>query len=112
MQTDKTFQLRIPQSPGNFSRVVAAIAATGVSFGNITTRQFGRTHIYRDITVEFQNEAQFQETLKAIQALPGIIIDGIVDEVMNRHEGGKMSYRGRIQVNSLDQLRAIYTPGV
>ena len=112
MQTDKTFQLRISQQPGNFSKLVAAIAATGVSFGNITTRQFGRAYIYRDITVEFISEAQFQQTLAAIKAVPGVILDGVVDEVMNRHEGGKMAYRGRVQVTSLDQLREIYTPGV
>jgi malate dehydrogenase (oxaloacetate-decarboxylating) len=112
MQTDKTFRLRISQTTGTFSKVIAAITSTDVSFGNITTRHIGRKYVYRDITVEFQTERQFQCTLAAIQRVPGIIIDGVVDEVMSRHEGGKLTYRGRTQVQSLAELREIYTPGV
>ena len=112
MQTDKTFRLRVSQVPGTFAKLVSAIASTGVSLGNITTRHIGRKYIYRDITVEFENEQQFRTTLAAIEAVPGVVVDGIVDEVMSRHEGGKMAYRGRTKVASLTELREIYTPGV
>ena len=112
MQTDKTFRLRISQVHGTFSKLVSAIAATGVSFGNITTRHIGRKYMYRDITVEFQSEQQFRTTLAAIESVPGVIVDGVVDEVLNRHEGGKMAYRGRTEAQSLAELREIYTPGV
>ena len=112
MQTDKTFRVRIAQTRGTFSKLISAIAATDVSFGNITTRHIGRKYVYRDITVEFRNEAEFLRTRQAIEAVPGVIIDLVVDEVMSRHEGGKMSYRGRVEPSSLSELREIYTPGV
>ena len=112
MQTDKTFRLRISQLRGTFSKLISAITATGVSFGNITTRHIGRKYMYRDITVEFQSEEQFRNTLAAIEAVPGVLVDGVVDEVLNRHEGGKMLYRGRTEAQSLAELREIYTPGV
>jgi malate dehydrogenase (oxaloacetate-decarboxylating) len=112
VQTDKTFQIRIPQEHGNFARLIDAIAASGVSFGNIKTRHIGRRFAYRDITIEFDTEAQFQRTLAAIQAVPGIVIDAVVDEVLSRHQGGKLAYHGRSEVQSLAELREIYTPGV
>ncbi len=112
MQTDKTFRLRISQAHGTFSKVISAITSTGVLFGNITTRHIGRKYMYRDITVEFQSEEQFRTTLAAIESVPGVIVDGVVDEVLNRHEGGKMIYRGRTEAQSLAELREIYTPGV
>src|SRR6185312_3928901 len=86
--------------------------ATGVWFGNIKTRHIGRKYVYRDITIEFDNEAQYQHTLAAIRELPGIHIDAVVDEVLRRHEGGKLIYGGRAEVQSLAELREIYTPGV
>src|SRR6476660_3279669 len=98
MQTDKTFQVRLPQEHGSFARLIDAITATGVSFGNIKTRHMGRKYVYRDITIEFDCEAQFQKTLAAIRAVPGILIDAVVDEVMRRHEGGKLIYGGRAEV--------------
>ena len=112
MQTDKTFRVRISQTRGTFSKLISAIAATDVSFGNITTRHIGRKYVYRDITIEFRNEAEFVRTRQAIEAVPGVIIDLVVDEVMSRHEGGKMSYRGRVEPSTLAELREIYTPGV
>jgi malate dehydrogenase (oxaloacetate-decarboxylating) len=112
MQTDKTFQVRIPQEHGAFARLIDAITATGVYFGNIKTRHIGRKYVYRDITIEFDSEAQYQHTLTAIRAVPGIHIDAVVDEVLRRHEGGKLIYGGRAEVQSLAELREIYTPGV
>lgn len=112
MQTDKTFQVRIPQEHGAFAKLIDAITATGVSFGNIKTRHIGRKHVYRAITIEFDSEVQYQHTLAAIRAVPGILIDAVVDEVLRRHEGGKLIYGGRVEVQSLAELREIYTPGV
>ena len=112
MQTDKTFQVRIPQEHGAFAKLIDTITASGVSFGNIRTRHIGRKYVYRDITIEFDCEAQYQRTLAAIRELPGIHIDAVVDEVLRRHEGGKLVYGGRREVQSLAELREIYTPGV
>ena len=60
MQTDKTFRVRISQTPGTFASLITAIASTGVSFGSIRTRHIGSRYVYRDITVELQHENQFR----------------------------------------------------
>ena len=59
MQTDKTFRVRILQKSGTLARLIIAMSKTGVMFNNIETKNAGRQYLYRDITVEVDNEIQY-----------------------------------------------------
>lgn len=112
MQTDKTFRVRLPREQGSLARLISAISQTGVMFSNIETRYIGLRYAYRNITVEVNSEAQFEECLAAARGVSGVIIDDVVDEVLHLHDGGKLLHRGRYEVRSLAELREVYTPGV
>lgn len=112
MQTDKTFRVRIPQEAGSLQRFIAALSSTNASIGDITTLYIGRRYTHRSVTVEFSSEEHFSTVLKAVSNLPGIILDEVVDEVIQRHEGGKLLIRGKATIRTLGELREVYTPGV
>ncbi len=112
MQTDKTFRVRIPNKRGMLAQVVTHMSSAGVLFSDIKTRHIGRKYTYRDITVEVTNDAQGKACLDALEAVEGIVVDEVVDEVLRLHEGGKLVHRGRYAVKSLAELREVYTPGV
>jgi hypothetical protein len=45
-------------------------------------------------------------------AIDGITIESVIDRVQLVHEGGKIAVKSRVELNSLGDVRKIYTPGV
>jgi len=108
----RTIRFKIPDVPGALGALARALGAEGAILGDIVKIQLLPDHIVRDITAFFDNEQHFERAIAALKKLKGYKIVRVQDEILNLHKGGKMEMRPRVKVETLADLRMIYTPGV
>ncbi len=108
----KKIRFRIPDVPGALGRLALTIGSQGAVLGDILTEHVTSNYIIRDITVFFDTKEQCNNALRAIRKLKGYKVLGVEDEVLNIHKGGKVAMMPRVKVETLGDLRKIYTPGV
>ncbi len=108
----KTLKVLIKDAPGYLGKLCTAIGNAGGSVGEIETVSLGLTHNTRDISVYVDDDTHLREILRAVTQLEGIIVIEVVDEVLRRHLGGKIGVKSRYPLETIADLRKIYTPGV
>ena len=108
----KCLRLMLCDKPGHLARVTAAIAQQNASIGDIHLVRVGRTHNTREIVIYVDSEQQFEEVVDAIATLEGIIVEDVIDLVHQIHEGGKIATKSRVRIETITDVRQIYTPGV
>jgi malate dehydrogenase (oxaloacetate-decarboxylating) len=108
----KKIRFRIPDVPGALGTLAITLGTEGVTLGDITKIQLTSNYIVRDIIAFFDDDKHFLDALAAVKKLKGYRILNIQDEVLNLHKGGKIEMRPRVKVETLNDLRMIYTPGV
>ncbi|MFA6356017.1 MAG: malic enzyme-like NAD(P)-binding protein [Candidatus Omnitrophota bacterium] len=108
----KKLRFRIPDVPGALGTLALALGIEGVTLGDITKIHLTSNYIVRDIIAFFDDEKHFHKAVAAVKILKGYKILNIQDEVLNLHRGGKIEVRPRVKVETLNDLRMIYTPGV
>ena len=97
---------------GVFAEFITAIANEGGSVGDVKTRKLGKFYIWRDVTIIANDREHFLRILKAIHALKKTHVELIIDEVLERHQGGKIKMELNHSIDTTNDLRAAYTPGV
>ncbi len=108
----KTMRVFIQDQPGNLGRLCTAIGEVGGNIGEVKTVALGLVRNTRDLTVYVDDEAHLQRVVDAIRPLPGIELVEVIDEVLKRHEGGKIAVISRYPLESIADMRKVYTPGV
>ena len=108
----KKIRFMIPDVPGALGTLALELGTHGATLGDITKIHLTSNYIVRDIVAFFDAEKQFLEAIAAVKKLKGYRILHIEDEVLNLHKGGKIEVRPRVKVETLNDLRMIYTPGV
>ena len=97
---------------GVLAQFLTTIANEGGSIGDVKTRKLGKFYIWRDVTVIAENREHFARILKAIRTLKLTKIEQVIDEVLERHQGGKIKMGLNTRIESISDMRAVYTPGV
>lgn len=108
----KKIRFRIPDVPGALGTLALELGMQNATLGDITKIQLTSNYIVRDITAFFDDEDHFNKAISAVRKLKGYKILQIQDEVLNLHKGGKIEIKPRVKVETLNDLRMIYTPGV
>lgn len=109
---DTVLGVRLRHEPGTLARVAAAIAEHRGLLCEIVTIRIGDEHTQREITVETDTTEQVEAIIAAIKRLPGVEVLSIRDRVMEAHRGGKIAVGSRLALDTVRDLRTIYTPGV
>lgn len=112
MPLDCTYRLRIPHRVGQLATVATRIAEHGGVIGDITTVVVGRREALREITIEVRDQAHADELAAGLAALPDVHVSWHHDRAFMAHEGGKLEVRGVRPVESNQDVRDVYTPGV
>jgi malate dehydrogenase (oxaloacetate-decarboxylating) len=107
-----TMRVRLPQRPGSFANVAAAIGQTGAILGGIDLVRVERGEVLRDVTVSCIDAGHGEAVVKAVEALDGVTVEWSADRTFQLHEGGKIEVRPRVPVATRDDLSMAYTPGV
>ena len=109
---DTVLEVRLRHEPGTLARVAAAIAEHRGLLCEIVTLRVGDEHTQRQITVETDTVEQVGRIIAAIKALPGAEVLATRDRVMEAHRGGKIYVSNRMALETVRDLRTVYTPGV
>lgn len=108
----KCLRLMLNDKPGHLASVTTAIAEKKASVGDIHLVRFGRTYNTREIVVYVDSDQQFEDLVDAIGNLEGIIVEDVIDLVHQVHEGGKIATKSQVRIETITDVRQIYTPGV
>jgi malate dehydrogenase (oxaloacetate-decarboxylating) len=108
----KRLRIKILDAPGRLGTLIARMGEFGARFGEIVTVHNGKQHRIRDLDVTVPDESAFESMCLAINALADIELLAVTDVVRERHLGGKVEMRPRVEVHNVDDLGLIYTPGV
>jgi len=112
MERDVILRLRLLRRPGVLGTVATEIGRCGALIGEITSLRIGKDFNIREITVAASSDGQLSEVVSRLRATPGVEVVSIGDRALRRHEGGKIKVTSRVSVETLADLRDIYTPGV
>jgi malate dehydrogenase (oxaloacetate-decarboxylating) len=107
-----TVRVEIPNEPGQFARLAAALAEEGANLGAIDIVEVRRQRMVRDITFDARSEAHADKILAHLRALPGVRVRSASDRIFLLHLGGKISTRSKVQIRTRNTLSMLYTPGV
>ena len=105
-------RLRLNHLPGQFARVANHVATAGALLGDIRIIERGDEEITRDVTIEANDEEHGRAVIAGIAALDGIEVVSIRDPVFEVHIGGKLAIVSTTPIETVQDLRHIYTPGV
>ncbi len=109
---DCTYRVQIPHRPGQLAQVAGAIAKGNGLIGDVVTVSIGREHSIREITVEVRDNEQAESIADLIDELDGIRVLWHQDRALIRHEGGKLQVDAIHRVQTVQEMRDVYTPGV
>ena len=107
-----TIRVCVDDHPGALAEVLTVLAVQSAQLGNIELVGADGAHKIRDIQVFFVDGEQRDQTMKALQALQKARVVHAIDEVMEIHRGGTIETKARVRLDSLMDLRMVYTPGV
>jgi malate dehydrogenase (oxaloacetate-decarboxylating) len=109
---DCTYRVQIPHHSGQLARVASAIAEGQGLIGDVVTISVGRENSVREITVEVRDTGQAERIAGLIDDLEGVRVLWHQDRALIRHEGGKLRVDAIHPVQTVQQMRDVYTPGV
>lgn len=97
--------------PGSLAKILQVIGDCGLLVENLDAVRRDQDKTVWEITLEMDEDAYINVGEK-IAALPNARLLGKSDRVFNRHQGGKIRMVSRLPIDTLQELRDIYTPGV
>src|SRR5438094_3151303 len=107
-----TVRANIPDEPGMFAKIAAAIGEAGGSLGGIDLVDVRKGIKVRDITIAAADEEHAQEIVRAIRRVGGVQVVSVSDRTFLLHLGGKIEIRSKRPLQTRDDLSMAYTPGV
>src|SRR3954471_15980692 len=112
MAMDCTYRLRIPHTSGQLARVATRIAEHGGLIGDVKTISVARHEALREITVELRDKDHAEALAVGLGELEGVSVSWFHDRAFIAHDGGKLAVVGRRRIESNQDVRDVYTPGV
>jgi malate dehydrogenase (oxaloacetate-decarboxylating) len=112
MAMDCTYRLRIPHTAGQLAKVAGRIAEHGGLIGDVKTISVARHEALREITVELRDKDHADALAIGLGELPGVTVSWFHDRAFIAHDGGKLEVRGRRRIETNQDVRDVYTPGV
>jgi malate dehydrogenase (oxaloacetate-decarboxylating) len=109
---DFVYRIEQPHRTGMLARVCRAIADGDGLIGDIQTISIGAERSVRDVNVEVRDADQADRLAEILGSLDEIRVLDHHDRATDRHVGGKIAVVPRIRVETLQDLRDVYTPGV
>lgn len=108
----RIFRLRVTDKPGFLGQIATLLGNMHANIGEITIVAQGPDFIIREISLQLDDDQHLRDVEKGLRDLDGISIESIIDPVQQVHEGGKIAVRSRFPLETIAEMRKIYTPGV
>jgi malate dehydrogenase (oxaloacetate-decarboxylating) len=108
----RVVRVRNDQQIGVLANLLSSISENGGNIGSIQLLTDTSQHVVRDVTIYADDEVNLERVLAAMRANPGTVVVEVRDEVLELHQKGKIAVRSRYEIDSMNTLRRVYTPGV
>jgi len=108
----RVFRIRVVDKPGCLGRLATKLGEMGANIGDIAIVSQGPDFLIRDITLQMDDEKHLIDLIDALEHMDGFDLELVLDPVEQAHEGGKIRMRSRKPLDSIAEMRKIYTPGV
>lgn len=108
----KKLRVKIIDKPGYLGKMTSIIGKNGCMIGEIKTVHLGKGYKIRDIDIYSDREELLGDILRDTKTEDGIDVIGLVDIVEEIHLKGKIAVTPTVSVDTLDDLKIVYTPGV
>jgi malate dehydrogenase (oxaloacetate-decarboxylating) len=108
----RTLRCQNVNLPGTLGKLATTIGRIGAEIGNVATVHLGHHYTVRDIDVLADSEEHLAQLINEVSKLPEVSLLQIRDDVLELHKNGKIKMINTVPINSLDDLRRVYTPGV
>ncbi len=108
----RTLRCKNQKVIGTLAKLVNTISSMNGDIGNISTVSLGDFFNIRDITIIVNDEDHLNTIVQEIRKLKEVELEGVIDEVLEIHKGGKLSILPKHPVQTIEDLRKVYTPGV
>jgi malate dehydrogenase (oxaloacetate-decarboxylating) len=112
MAVDYVYRLETPHVVGSLARTCETIAKGRGLVGDIVTVSLGRDRSIREISVEVTDHGQAKRLAGLLGGLDGVQVLDYYDRALRRHNGGKLAIDGILKLESVQDMRDVYTPGV
>jgi malate dehydrogenase (oxaloacetate-decarboxylating) len=109
---DFVYRIEQPHRTGMLARVCRAIADGDGLIGDIQTISIGAERSIREVSVEVRDADQADRLAEILGSIDEVRVLEHHDRATDRHVGGKIAVVPRIRVETLQDLRDVYTPGV
>jgi malate dehydrogenase (oxaloacetate-decarboxylating) len=109
---DYTFLTRVEHRPGQLARLLEAVAEGGGLVGEVRTCKLTREHSERELTIAVADEAGATALRERLDAIDSVEVLDCYERALAVHEGGKLTIEPVHRVESVQDMRDIYTPGV
>ncbi len=106
-----TLRCRVMDEPGMLGRVISVIGDCGGHVGDVHFAGLCEDTKSRDITV-FCSSDQLKTIMSGVNAIDGAEVESVADEVFETHRRGAIETFSRMPIQTLSDLRMVYTPGV
>jgi len=111
-ENDIILKVKSPHRPGKLGHFLTVLGEEGALIGDIETLFIGKDHSFRKITVSVYDLDHLTSIEKAVKKKTEVEIQEITDIVFDRHIGGKIHSSRIRDLERLEDMRYIYTPGV
>lgn len=105
-------RLEMPNSPGAFNQLAAAIGDAGGVIAAVDMRSVSKTQVVRDVTVNVSSDVIGKAVRESVEGLDGVTVVSTSDSTFLAHLGGKIQVEPKIPVKTRQDLSTVYTPGV
>jgi len=112
MSLDCMFRVQTRHRSGEFAKVATAIAEGGGLIGDMVTVLLGPDASIRDITIEVADMGHAERIASLLGDIETVRVLWYRDRALLRHEGGKLTIEPTHPVETVQEMRDYYTPGV
>ncbi len=112
MAIDFTYRVRSAHRRGQIARIAEAIAEADGLIGDINTVNLTRRQSIREITVECRDREHADAIAAQLSDTDGVTLLWCRDRALMKHEGGKLVIDPVREIQTLQEMRDVYTPGV
>ena len=111
-EMDIEFTIRNLHRAGVLGSLLSQLGKTGALVGEISTIHVGKSYALRKLVMSVYDEAHVKEVSASINSHPNVEVVEENDVVFKKHKGGKIHSKRIENIDSITDLRYIYTPGV
>lgn len=108
----KQIRVKIIDKPGELGHFTSKVGEHGGMFGELRTAHIGKGYKIRDVEIYMDDEETLQNVLDAVRKMETVDIIDVKDIVEEVHLGGKIEIKSTVSIQSIDDLKIVYTPGV